>query len=157
MDKVYLFFLTFFYIGKIKYAPGTIASLITAFLWFNFTPLESIFQISTISLLLILGLFLCYQYSLIDSTSDDPGFIVIDEVIGMSIALFMVPKTFLIYLIAFIIFRILDITKPLFISASEKVKKGVGIVLDDVLSGLVTIRKYFNPRILLILSHFLFG
>jgi len=138
MDKIYLFFSTFFYVGKIKYAPGTVASLITLFLWFYFVPLNYIFQFYLIFILLILSLFLCYQYSLKNNYSD-PSFIVIDEVIGMSIALFMIPKTLIFYLVAFIIFRFLDITKPLFISSLEKINNGIGIVLDDVISGLITV------------------
>ena len=139
MDKVYLFFLTFFFIGKIKYAPGTFASLITLFLWFCFVPFDINYQLSIIVFLLIFGLFLCYKYSLMKTDYHDPGFIVIDEVVGMSISLFMLPKSLLIYLIAFIVFRILDITKPLFILTSERVKGGVGIILDDVLSGILTV------------------
>ena len=139
MDRVYLFFLTFFYIGKIKYAPGTFASLITVFLWFYFVPLENNYQLSIIVFLLFFGLFLCYKYSSMKTNYHDPGFIVIDEVVGMSISLFMLPKSFLIYLIAFIIFRILDITKPLFISTSERIRGGVGIIFDDVLSGILTV------------------
>ena len=138
MDKIYLFFLTFFYVGKINYAPGTVASLITALLWFCFIPHNYIFQLYLIFALLIISLFLCYQYSL-DNTVEDPSFIVIDEVVGMSIALFMVPQKIVFYSIAFIIFRFLDITKPLFISSSEKVNNGIGIVLDDIISGVLTL------------------
>ena len=138
MDKVYLFFLTFFYVGKIDYAPGTVTSLITAILWFYFIPHNYIFQLCLIFILLVVSLFLCYQYSLKNSDKD-PSFIVIDEVVGMSIALFMIPQKIILYSMAFVIFRFLDITKPLFISYSEKVNNGVGIVLDDVISGILTV------------------
>ena len=42
----------------------------------------------------------------------DPGIIVIDEIVGMLIALLAIPKTFLFLITAFILFRIFDITKP---------------------------------------------
>ena len=82
MDKVYLFFLTFFYVGKIDYAPGTVTSLITAILWFYFIPHNYIFQLCLIFILLVVSLFLCYQYSLKNSDKD-PSFIVVDEVVGI--------------------------------------------------------------------------
>ena len=51
---------------------------------------------------------------------DDPSEVVIDEVVGMGISLFMLPHSFGLYLLAFILFRIFDIWKPLFIKQMEK-------------------------------------
>ena len=65
----------------------------------------------------------------------DPEEIVIDEVVGMSISLFMLPKSITIYVIAFLIFRILDIFKPSFIYRIQKLSNGWGIMLDDVFAG----------------------
>jgi phosphatidylglycerophosphatase A len=66
----------------------------------------------------------------------DPGIVVIDEVIGMLIALLFVPKTALFLIAAFIFFRIFDITKPYPIRQMEKFPGGWGIVLDDVIAGI---------------------
>mgnify|MGYP001054874121 FL=1 len=68
----------------------------------------------------------------------DPSFIVIDEVAGMSLSLFMVPKELYLYVLAFILFRIFDIYKPLVIDKSQKFNFGIGIMLDDLLAGLFT-------------------
>ena len=137
MPKLYLFILSFFYVGYFKYAPGTIASMITAFFYF-FIPSLYLIQLSIITVTMISGFYLCYIYNT-QIKKDDPSFIVIDEVLGMSIALFMLPKSFIVYLLSFIIFRSLDIFKPFFISHIEKIDYGVGIMLDDLISGLLTL------------------
>ena len=69
----------------------------------------------------------------------DPNFIVIDEIAGMSIALFMVPKVAHLFLLSFALFRIFDIFKPGFISTSEKIENGIGIMLDDIISGIMAL------------------
>ena len=56
----------------------------------------------------------------------------------MSIALFMLPHNLILYLLAFFIFRILDIFKPSFIYEIQKLPYGWGIMLDDVIAGIFT-------------------
>ena len=63
----------------------------------------------------------------------DPGEIVIDEVVGMWISLFALPQTM--WLPALLVFRILDILKPVPISTVEALPGGIGIMADDVLGG----------------------
>jgi phosphatidylglycerophosphatase A len=67
---------------------------------------------------------------------EDPDQVVIDEFVGQWIALLAVPHNVLMYSAAFVVFRILDIVKPLGIEASQKLKGGWGIVVDDVLAGI---------------------
>jgi phosphatidylglycerophosphatase A len=70
----------------------------------------------------------------------DPGFIVIDEIMGMLVALIGAPHNPLVWLLAFFLFRLFDIWKPFPIRwIDHQVQGGVGIVLDDVLAGLVTL------------------
>ena len=135
--KVLYFFLSFFYLGKIKYAPGTLASVITAFIWYRIDFSKNV-QILVIISIVIVGLLLCYLYSKYNEEKD-PNFIVIDEVAGMSIALFMVPKVAHLFLLSFALFRIFDIFKPGFISTSEKIENGIGIMLDDIISGIMAL------------------
>lgn len=66
----------------------------------------------------------------------DPGTIVIDEIIGMLVALIGVPLTPLAMAAAFLLFRFFDIVKPFPISwADKRINGGLGIVLDDILAG----------------------
>jgi phosphatidylglycerophosphatase A len=66
----------------------------------------------------------------------DPQFVVIDEVAGQAIALLFCPADWHHGLIALILFRLFDITKPFPIRRLENLPEGWGIVLDDVAAGL---------------------
>ena len=68
----------------------------------------------------------------------DPSEVVIDEAVGMWIALFMLPQSIAIYSMAFIFFRIFDIFKPSFIYRVQNLPGGWGIMMDDVLAGIIT-------------------
>lgn len=71
-----------------------------------------------------------------ESGRHDPGFVVIDEVIGQWIALLGCPHDWAHALIALILFRLLDITKPFPARQLEALPEGWGIVFDDVAAGL---------------------
>ena len=142
-----LFFLTFLNIGKIKYAPGTFASLITCLL---FLLLINFFDISTLffcTLVIFLYTFIAINSSFDSFDSNDPQEIVIDEVVGQMLPLLAIPiyETLFIasvesYCIsAFLLFRLFDIWKPFPISyVDNNIKGALGIILDDVLAGIYT-------------------
>ena len=132
-----LFLATFFYVGKIKYAPGTLASLATLFLWYFFAPNNYLIRLEMIAFLLLVSLISVY-YSTSFFNEEDPQSIVIDEVLGMSIALFFIKEELSLMIIAFILFRLLDILKPSIIYYSQNLKQPYGILMDDILAGVFT-------------------
>ena len=133
---VWRFVATFFYLGKLPFAPGSCGSLGALLLWF-FLPLTFSVHLSFLIILFILGVYSSNKMAkYLDD--DDPSEVVIDEVVGMGISLFMLPHSFGLYLLAFILFRIFDIYKPLFIYRIQNLSGGWGIMLDDVLAGLFT-------------------
>jgi phosphatidylglycerophosphatase A len=148
IKKFNLFFITFLMVGKIKYAPGTIASLITCLL---FLLLINVFNISFI-LLLTLIIF-CYSFVAINNSfdnydSDDPQEIVIDEVVGQMIPLLALPIYETLYplpkiyycIAAFLLFRFFDIVKPYPINyVDNNVKGSWGIMLDDIIASVYSI------------------
>ena len=69
----------------------------------------------------------------------DPAQCTIDEIVGTWISLIALPKTIWVVIITFIIWRILDIVKPPPARNLEKIKGGLGIMLDDVVSGAYTL------------------
>ena len=160
IKKFNLFFLTFLNIGKIKYAPGTIASLLTCLL---FLFLINIFNI----LILFFCTLLIFFYSLIAINNsfdtfdtNDPQEIVIDEVVGQMLPLLAIPVYETLYLLpqayycvgAFLLFRLFDIWKPFPIDYVDNNTTGaLGIMLDDIIAGTFTI------IVLTILSFFLGG
>ena len=66
----------------------------------------------------------------------DASRIVIDEFAGFILAIAFLPKTVLVYIAAFLLFRLLDIVKPFPARRLESVPGGLGIVLDDVVAGI---------------------
>jgi phosphatidylglycerophosphatase A len=71
-----------------------------------------------------------------ESGRHDPGFVVIDEVAGQWITLLFCPVDWRHGLIALILFRLFDISKPFPIRRLEDLPEGWGIVFDDVAAGL---------------------
>ena len=127
---------TFFLIVKIPIAPGSFASLVCLLIWF-FLPVSVLIQLIVISGIFIIGV-LSSNKMVIEMNNSDPSEVVIDEIAGMSIALFLLPHSILLYFIAFILFRIFDIFKPSFIYKVQSLPGGWGIMMDDVLAGIMT-------------------
>ena len=78
-----------------------------------------------------------------DTGTEDPGWIVIDEVCGIFMALAFIPTEFIvaqpwILALAFVVFRFFDILKPLGIHKMEKLPGAWGVMADDLLGGLYT-------------------
>ena len=71
--------------------------------------------------------------------SRDCKHIVIDEMIGFLVAMFMIPPTVRNIILGFLMFRAFDIIKPFPIrTLEERVRGGYGVVLDDILAGIYT-------------------
>ena len=130
---------TCFKIGHLPIAPGTwgsLAAVIGWWLWLQYLdPLVFIVLIITI---FIIGVFAINI--IIDHTGEkDPSRVVIDEVSGQWLGLLMLPDGMLYIAGAFILFRFLDIIKPWPIRKLEQFPKGWGVMLDDMLAGLLTL------------------
>ena len=130
-------FNTFFFSGNISIAPGTVGSFSALLFWWLFLP-----SYETRLVFLILFIFISYftiSFDLKLNNVKDPQYIVIDEVIGLWIALFFIPSNdFINIILAFIIFRLLDILKPSIINRVQNIKGVSGILLDDIICGFVT-------------------
>lgn len=67
---------------------------------------------------------------------EDPGKVVVDEVAGQWIALFLLPFSWPLVIAGFLLFRLFDIWKPFPVRQSERLGNGVGVMLDDILAGI---------------------
>lgn len=67
---------------------------------------------------------------------EDPGVVVIDEVVGMWISLLFLPFTWKTVVLGFFLFRVMDIVKPYPARQLENLPGGWGIMLDDVMAGI---------------------
>ncbi|GAA9921315.1 phosphatidylglycerophosphatase A [Helicobacter pylori] len=139
MDKFSLraCFLTLFFSGYSKKAPGTIGSLVALLLGLPIL----IFSANTLFLAAILiGLIAIAQIDKEEEESKihDSSYIVIDELVGMWLAMAISGLSLAGVVLSFIFFRIYDITKPSLIGKIDKeVKGGLGVVADDALAGVL--------------------
>ncbi len=150
--KLNFLFVTFFGIGTIRYAPGSITSLITTILLFS---TFHILNLSKSFVLVILVIIFFYSFlavaNYIKTKSDkDPKEIVIDEVIGQSIPIYLYEvahgtakdssEAFLFYIYIFVLFRFFDIKKPFPVDFfDKKFKNSFGVIIDDVIAGLYVV------------------
>ncbi|WP_231214937.1 phosphatidylglycerophosphatase A [Helicobacter pylori] len=139
MDKFSLraCFLTLFFSGYSKKAPGTIGSLVALLLGLPIL----IFSANTLFLAAVLiGLIAIAQIDKEEEESKihDSSYIVIDELVGMWLAMAISGLSLAGVILSFIFFRIYDITKPSLIGKIDKeVKGGLGVVADDALAGVL--------------------
>ncbi|WRD83046.1 phosphatidylglycerophosphatase A [Helicobacter pylori] len=130
-------FLTLFFSGYSKKAPGTIGSLVALLLGLPVL----IFSANTLFLAAIfIGLIAIAQIDKEEEESKihDSSYIVIDELVGMWLAMAISGLSLAGVILSFIFFRIYDITKPSLIGKIDKeVKGGLGVVADDALAGVL--------------------
>ncbi|MGL2824351.1 phosphatidylglycerophosphatase A family protein [Helicobacter pylori] len=139
MDKFSLraCFLTLFFSGYSKKAPGTIGSLVALLLGLPVL----IFSANTLFLgAIFIGLIAITQIDKEEEETKrhDSSYIVIDELVGMWLAMAISGLSLAGVVLSFIFFRIYDITKPSLIGKIDKeVKGGLGVVADDALAGVL--------------------
>ena len=145
-------FVTCFGIWSLRFAPGTIASLVTTVFLFS---LFHVIGLSNNVILITLLIIFAYSFYAIneyikDNEDKDPKEVVIDEFIGQSIPIYLYEishetiknsqEALLFYLYIFILFRYFDIKKPFPVSYfDKKFKNCFGVILDDVVAGLYVV------------------
>ena len=148
IKNINFLFVTFFGVGTIRYAPGTITSLITTI--FLFSSFHILNLSNTVIFIILIAIFL-YSFLAVanyikDASNKDPKEVVIDEVIGQSIPIYLYEvahgtskdskEAFLFYIYIFILFRFFDIKKPFPINfIDKKFKNSFGVIMDDVIAG----------------------
>jgi len=136
-EKVVLFIATGCFIGKIPFAPGTFGSLAGILLCFILSKTGELAAIFCLVVFIIFSIWIATDAEKI-LKKKDPGSIVIDEIAGMAVTLIGLPFNVFYVATGFIVFRFLDISKPLPIRYIEKrMPGGAGIVLDDAAAGII--------------------
>jgi phosphatidylglycerophosphatase A len=130
-DKALLFFLTSGFIGYLPFAPGTYGSVFGCVLLYL---LPSVFAGAIFVIILTVAAVMAINN--LSYEGEDPGYIVIDEVIGMLVTMIGHRMTIVNLLAGFILFRLFDIAKPFPIKRAERLRKGYGVVADDILAGI---------------------
>jgi phosphatidylglycerophosphatase A len=130
------FFALGFGSGLAPKAPGTFGTLVGLPLFWLISAYALNVQLAIIAALFIIGIYFCDVTSKALGVSDHGG-IVWDEIVAMMLVLTIVPMHWAGWLIAFLLFRLFDIWKPLPISYFDaKLKNGFGVMFDDLLAAI---------------------
>jgi phosphatidylglycerophosphatase A len=118
-------------------APGTVGTVVAVLIYLVLPSMQPVIYAGLILLSFVFGIWICGKTSE-DLGVHDHGGIVWDEFVGYWITMFMAPSGLFWVLLGFILFRLLDIFKPWPIKwADKELAGGLGIMLDDVLAGIM--------------------
>ncbi len=136
LKRIVIFLATGCYVGYSPLVPGTTGTLAVIPIYFLLSRLSPFYYV-----VIVFG-FTCIAVWVSDRAevllqARDCRHIVIDEMVGFLVTMFMVPPTWGNILIGFFLFRALDIVKPFPIrTLEERVRGGYGVVLDDIIAGI---------------------
>lgn len=138
MRQVVLFIASAGFVGYIPVASGTFGSLVAIPLFVVLAPLAAS-PVLYVSLYIVAVAVACWAAGQADALlgEQDSSKIVIDEVVGYLAATLFLEPSWTSVCVAFLIFRVFDVIKPFPASYIDReVHGGLGVVLDDVVSGL---------------------
>ncbi len=125
---------SFFYLGHVPYIPGFFGSL-GGLLFYLLVSYSFTLYIGSLVVLTLLAFLVINKAEEIYGKKDAKP-IVIDEAVGMMLALFLIPTKPLAIILAFIFFRLFDVLKPFPIKWAERQSSPLGVMLDDIISGI---------------------
>lgn len=124
--------------GLSPWAPGTVGTLLAVPIYLVLSLLPTLVYVIVLAGLIAVGLWACGAVAQ-ELGEEDPPSVVWDEVVGFLIAMTAAPAGLVWVIAGFLIFRLLDITKPWPISwAHGRGRGGFGVMFDDLLAGLIT-------------------
>lgn len=135
-DKLVKMLSTWFYVGNLPGAPGTAASAVGALMALILSA-NLFLYIVVLLVVTIIGFMVSGKMEIILDRKD-PGCIVIDEVSGILIALFLLPLSPVVMITAFFLFRAFDMFKIYPVNKFEQLKGSKGIMMDDLMAGVYT-------------------
>ncbi|HIF73897.1 MAG TPA: phosphatidylglycerophosphatase A [Porticoccaceae bacterium] len=123
--------------GAVPKAPGTAGTLVAVIMYLLLPQISPLIYVSLLLISFVFGVWICGKTAQ-DIGIKDPSGIVWDEFVGYWITMFMAPSGWIWVIIGFVLFRLLDIVKPWPIKwADKQIGGGMGIMLDDVLAGIM--------------------
>ena len=118
-------------------APGSVGTIVAVLIYLVLPSMPPIIYAGLVLLSFFFGIWICGKTAE-DLGVHDHGGIVWDEFVGYWITMFMAPSGLFWVLLGFVFFRLLDIFKPWPIKwADKELAGGLGIMLDDVLAGIM--------------------
>ena len=123
--------------GAAPKAPGTWGTLAAVLIYWPLSQLSPEHYLLMLLVTSVMGIYICGQTAK-DLGVHDHGSIVWDEFVGFWITMFAAPVGWVWVVVGFVLFRFFDIIKPWPISwIDKKITGGFGIMLDDVIAGVM--------------------
>ena len=148
--KIVLVLSTWFGTGLLPIAPGTFGTLATVPLIIVLDNLGTIYKVLSLMIAIVVAIWASGRHQELLRQSD-PREIVIDEVAGFLLTMLFLPRSWLAIGLGFIFFRLFDILKPYPIRQTERIRGGLGVVIDDLVAGLYA---YAVVRVILLIPGF---
>jgi len=123
-------------VGRIPVVPGTFGTLAAVpFAYALALAGNPLLYGIALALVVVLGI---WSSGVVEKAegATDPTLVVVDEVAGFLVTVAFLPPAPLTYLAAFLVFRVLDVTKPPPARRAEKLHGGLGIMADDLIVGI---------------------
>tara|TARA_Y100000588_G_scaffold394069_1_gene512664 strand:- start:900 stop:1376 length:477 start_codon:yes stop_codon:yes gene_type:complete len=124
---------TGFFSGYSVFASGTCGSAVALLVYAFLPPLSPTSWIALLVILFLVAVYLSYKGE--QEWGHDPPQVVIDEIVGFFVTTAFLPQSLLLGIVAFFLFRGLDIAKPPPARQAEDLPGGWGVVLDDVVAA----------------------
>lgn len=136
MQRFVIFLATGCFVGYSPIIPGTTGTLASLPLYLLISRLSPLYYLA-----ILLGSSYIASWAADEAEvifqAKDCRHIVIDEMVGFFVAMFMIPPTMRNIVLGFLLFRVFDIVKPYPIRYLEdRVRGGYGVVLDDIIAGI---------------------
>jgi len=125
------------YAGRFPIAPGTAGTLAGVLLYLWMKGLSPGLYLVVCLFLLVLGTWVAGRAEKALGRTDHPS-IVIDEIAGFTVSMFMVPPAWGFLVAGFFLFRMFDIVKPYPLKRLQDLHGGLGVMLDDIGAGIYT-------------------
>ncbi len=125
------------YAGRSPIAPGTAGTLVGVLLYLWMKGLSPAFYLIVCLLLFVIGTWAAGHAETLLGRKDHSS-IVIDEIAGYMVSMFMVPPAWGFLVAGFFLFRIFDIVKPYPLKRLQEIRGGLGVMLDDIGAGVYT-------------------
>jgi phosphatidylglycerophosphatase A len=133
VDRLAVLIATLFGVGYARLAPGTVASLVTV-VALGLIPFSRTGLVVFLIMVVVVGTWAAHVAERVIG-GKDPGAIVIDEVAGMTLSVVAFPLTTEVLLAGLAFFRAFDVLKPPPARESQRIRGGVGVMIDDLIAG----------------------
>lgn len=125
------------YAGRFPVAPGTAGTLIGVLLYLWMRAISPASYLVLCFIVIMIGTWTAGRAEMFLGRKDSPS-IVIDEIAGYLVAMFMVPQAWGFVVIGFLLFRVFDIIKPYPLKRLQNIHGGAGVMVDDIGAGVYT-------------------